>query len=80
MVADADAETPQPWACIVKIRSEVDAAGQKLKQVKEELFGPTISDKQDVEMRVRLAQKAVLNPSTYLPALFSCMHGVDGYI
>ena len=41
-----------------------DASGQPLGQIRSEPFGPPMSDKAEVEERIRRAQRAVLNPST----------------
>jgi hypothetical protein len=51
-----------PWSCKVYIRWEYDSSGTKRDEVSEEAFGSIISDPADVEMRLRKAQAAVLNP------------------
>ncbi|KAL0571649.1 hypothetical protein V5O48_010307 [Marasmius crinis-equi] len=51
------------WSCSISIRTEYDAQGQALNEVKEETFGPTITEKCKVENALRKAQFAVLNPS-----------------
>jgi hypothetical protein len=53
-----------PWKCVVSIRFITDANGQPLGQARNELFGPTIYNKAEVEERIRRAQRAILNPST----------------
>ncbi|KAI9096930.1 P-loop containing nucleoside triphosphate hydrolase protein [Phlyctochytrium arcticum] len=53
-----------PWSCSVKLRFEYDAAGRPLKSVKEAPFGSKITDKDEVDILVRRAQKAILNPSS----------------
>lgn len=50
------------WSCQVSIRWEFDATGKRKDEVSEELFGPRITSKADVEMRLRQAQATVLNP------------------
>ncbi|EGO00516.1 hypothetical protein SERLA73DRAFT_71538 [Serpula lacrymans var. lacrymans S7.3] len=63
-------QSNQPWKCVVSLRFITNALGQPLGQVRNENFGDTITDKADVEDRVRRAQHAILNPdklaSTYL--------------
>jgi hypothetical protein len=52
-----------PWSCKVSIRWEYDASGDnRNEEVSEVEFGPPISDPDDVELRLRQAQAAVLNP------------------
>ena len=57
------ARSDSPWQCIVSLRSIVDGAGQPLGQARNERFGPIIYEKQEVEDRIRRAQKAILNPN-----------------
>lgn len=52
------------WKCVVSLRFITDPNGQTLDQVRNEIFGPTIFDKSEVEARIRRAQRAILNPST----------------
>lgn len=56
--------TSEPWKCVVALRFTTDSRGQTLGQAVNELFGPTIFDKSQVEERIRRAQRAILNPST----------------
>lgn len=42
----------------------MDEHGQPLKQVRNEQFGPPITDRNAVEERLRRAQRAILNPSS----------------
>lgn len=51
-----------PWSCQVSIRWEFDADGKHLDKVSEILFGPLITEKKEVELALRRAQAAVLNP------------------
>lgn len=51
------------WKCSVSLRFITDANGQPLDQVHNELFGPAIFNKAEVEERIRRAQRAILNPS-----------------
>ncbi|KIL62473.1 hypothetical protein M378DRAFT_179683 [Amanita muscaria Koide BX008] len=53
----------KPWQCVVSLRFTTDAKGQPLGQAQNEIFGPTIFDKSEVEERIRRAQRAILNPS-----------------
>ncbi|KAJ3034290.1 hypothetical protein HK097_004558 [Rhizophlyctis rosea] len=53
----------QPWSCTLKLRYEYDSHSRPLKSMKEVPFGPPITSKSDVEISVRRAQKALLNPS-----------------
>ncbi|KAF7317583.1 hypothetical protein MKEN_00845300 [Mycena kentingensis (nom. inval.)] len=52
-----------PWKCIVELRYITDKDGQRLGQARTERFGDPVSDKDDVEERIRRAQRAILNPS-----------------
>lgn len=51
------------WSCQVSIRWEFDSHDKRLEEVSEVPFGATITDKGDVELAIRRAQAAVLNPS-----------------
>ncbi|GJF00698.1 P-loop containing nucleoside triphosphate hydrolase protein [Phanerochaete sordida] len=53
-----------PWQCIVSLRFTTDERGQALGQARNEQFGDVITDKSQVEERIRRAQRAILNPST----------------
>lgn len=55
--------TSGPWSCQVSIRWEFDAHGKRLEKVHEEPFGDVITRKSDVELALRRAQAAVLNPA-----------------
>ena len=52
-----------PWSCQVSIRWEFDEYGNRLEKVHEELFGDVISQPEEVEVMLRRAQAAVLNPA-----------------
>lgn len=52
-----------PWSCQVSIRWEFDECGNRLEKVHEELFGDVISQPEEVEVVLRRAQAAVLNPA-----------------
>ncbi|KAJ3113830.1 hypothetical protein HDU96_002872 [Phlyctochytrium bullatum] len=52
------------WNCSVKLRYEYDASGTALKGPREVIFIEDIKNPDDVELAVRRAQKAVLNPSS----------------
>lgn len=51
------------WKCIVSLRFITDEKGQPLGQARNEKFGSIITDKVEVEDRIRRAQRAILNPS-----------------
>lgn len=51
------------WQCAVTLRFIMDANGQPLRQIRNETFGDVIVDKEEVEGRIRRAQRAILNPS-----------------
>ena len=53
-----------PWTCRVSIRWEFHANGSQQDRVQELAFGEVITDPKDVELALRRAQAAVLNPST----------------
>src|SRR6266571_563593 len=52
----------QSWSCTLEIRKEYDANGNRLSSIEREPFGNVIVNKSDVELWVRRAQAAVLNP------------------
>jgi len=47
----------------VSLRFIQDVNGQTLGQARNETFGDVITDKAEVEERIRRAQRAILNPS-----------------
>lgn len=51
-----------PWTCQISIRNEFDNVGNRLGEVSEIPFGGPITDKSHVELALRKAQFAVLNP------------------
>ncbi|TDL25543.1 hypothetical protein BD410DRAFT_717419 [Rickenella mellea] len=55
--------SPQPWRAQVLLRFERDEAGNRLPEVKEEKFGPPIVAKSELELQLKRAQLAILNPS-----------------
>jgi hypothetical protein len=59
MTASPDAA----WSCRVSIRWEFDDNGKQRDHVREISFGEEISNPKDVELALRRAQAAVLNPS-----------------
>ncbi|KAJ3017362.1 hypothetical protein HKX48_003571 [Thoreauomyces humboldtii] len=61
---DSTGNQAESWVCTVKLRYEYDSAGRPLKAVKETAFGKETTKKQDVDLLVRRAQKALLNPSS----------------
>ena len=50
------------WSCRIKLRFDYDSSGRSSLQQKEISFGPTITDRNDVEIWLRRAQAAILNP------------------
>jgi hypothetical protein len=53
------------WSCTIKLRAEWgDASKRKAGEELERQFGPVLTNKRDVEMAIRRAQKAALNPSS----------------
>ena len=52
------------WSCQVSIRWEYEHNGNRCAVVREDPFGPLITDKADVELMLRRAQAAVLHPRT----------------
>lgn len=53
----------QPWTCKVVLNITFDKDGKLLASANNITFGPTITDKSEVEERIRRAQRAILNPS-----------------
>jgi hypothetical protein len=54
--------SPGNWSCQIAIRREYDSDGNVLDKVSEIPFGTIITDKREVELALRRAQVAVLNP------------------
>lgn len=54
------------WQAIVSIRRIVDSEGKGLDQPTLTQFGSPIEDRAAVEIRIRQAQEALLNPDTEL--------------
>ena len=52
------------WKCVVSLRFITDHKGQPLAQVHDQLFGAPIYDPNEVEERIRRAQRAILSGST----------------
>ncbi|KAG6811611.1 hypothetical protein H0H92_006626 [Tricholoma furcatifolium] len=50
------------WACQISIRREYDIHGNPLQKGSERRFGRVIHNKEDIELALRRAQCAVLNP------------------
>ena len=51
------------WSCQIKIRWEFSDASRRRAEVEEVNFGPRLLDKSKVEITLRRAQAAVLNPN-----------------
>ncbi|KDQ60446.1 hypothetical protein JAAARDRAFT_191825 [Jaapia argillacea MUCL 33604] len=60
----------EPWCCQISIRWEFDDQGKRKDKVQEVTFGGPIHDKSAVELALRRAQAAVLNPHIALPKFF----------
>ncbi|KIJ12488.1 hypothetical protein PAXINDRAFT_171173 [Paxillus involutus ATCC 200175] len=52
------------WSCTIKLRFDYDSSGRPLSRSKEVGFGAPITDKNDVDIWLRRAQAAILNPHT----------------
>ena len=59
----------------MSLRETVDSQGQPLGVAKNTPFGPVITDKKDVEERIRRAQRAILNPSVRHEVFLSRLDG-----
>lgn len=51
------------WSCRISLRLEFSTQGQPLQDVSEQRFGDIITDKNEVEVALRRAQLAILNPT-----------------
>lgn len=63
------------WSCQLSIRWEFDQNDKPMDKVSETPFGPLITNKSEVELALRRAQAAVLNPS--VPAASFLTYGID---
>ncbi|KIK91551.1 hypothetical protein PAXRUDRAFT_830752 [Paxillus rubicundulus Ve08.2h10] len=52
------------WSCSIKLRFDYDSSGRDLARSKEVAFGAPITDRNDVDIWLRRAQAAILNPHT----------------
>ncbi|KAH0834801.1 P-loop containing nucleoside triphosphate hydrolase protein [Lanmaoa asiatica] len=50
------------WSCTIKLRFDYDSSGHSASQSKEVAFGSTITNKNEVDVWLRRAQAAILNP------------------
>ena len=50
------------WSCKIKLRFDYDSSGDSAVQPREIAFGPNITDKKEVDIWLRRAQTAILNP------------------
>lgn len=50
------------WSCQISIQWEYERDGTRSQQIREVPFGPCMTEKTDVELTLRRAQAAVLNP------------------
>ncbi|EJC99591.1 uncharacterized protein FOMMEDRAFT_92854 [Fomitiporia mediterranea MF3/22] len=55
--------SPEPFKCQIFLRIEKDQFGLPVREVKETKFGPLLHDKRELEVMLRRAQLAILNPS-----------------
>ncbi|KAF9053960.1 hypothetical protein BDZ89DRAFT_1056513 [Hymenopellis radicata] len=60
--------SPGPWQCRISIRREYDKH-KRLDDIREIPFGDLITNKAEVELALRRAQLAVLNPSIPIPKI-----------
>ena len=51
------------WSCTIKLRFDYDSSGNTATQQRETAFGSTITDKSEVDIWLRRAQAAILNPN-----------------
>ncbi|RUS27684.1 P-loop containing nucleoside triphosphate hydrolase protein [Jimgerdemannia flammicorona] len=70
----------EPWRCQVSVRWEFDSDGQRLDKMEERPFGNPITNPNEVEITVRRAQKAVLNPKQDQQIYESYLFGTKSYI
>ncbi|KAF7979740.1 hypothetical protein HWV62_41114 [Athelia sp. TMB] len=68
--------SPGLWTCRLSIRWEFDDEGKPLGKVEESSFGTPITNKDDVELALRRAQAAVLNPE-FPPSFFVSISEAD---
>ncbi|KAH7883417.1 P-loop containing nucleoside triphosphate hydrolase protein, partial [Phlebopus sp. FC_14] len=52
------------WSCKISLRTDYDTRGHPLPNSTRVTFGPTITDRNSVELWLRRAQAAILNPNT----------------
>ncbi|KAH7908747.1 P-loop containing nucleoside triphosphate hydrolase protein [Hygrophoropsis aurantiaca] len=50
------------WSCKITLHSDYDVQNQRLDRSTDVSFGPTLTNKEDVEVWLRRAQAAILNP------------------
>ena len=55
-------QTSGEWQCQISIRREYQKNGSRYDKVRETPFGGLITSKSDVELQLRRAQAAILNP------------------
>ncbi|KAJ3119581.1 hypothetical protein HK098_005317 [Nowakowskiella sp. JEL0407] len=66
-LSDSASQRPnqsKEWSCSIKLRFEFDVQGRALGKHKEVVFKSDITEKSELELWVRRAQKAVLNPNS----------------
>jgi hypothetical protein len=62
--------TSAPWQCRISIRWEYTTKGERLREVRETPFGQVLTRTGDIELALRQATAAVLNPHID-PGMFS---------
>lgn len=70
------ANSDEPWQCQILLRRETHEDGHRAPS-KEECFGPLLYDKSELEVMIRRAQLAILNPG--IPAKTFETLDVDSY-
>ncbi|KIK78305.1 hypothetical protein PAXRUDRAFT_334451 [Paxillus rubicundulus Ve08.2h10] len=60
----AMSSSAKTWSCTIKLRFDYDSSGRALVRSKEVAFGAPITNKDDVDIWLRRAQAAILNPHT----------------
>lgn len=56
-------QSTHPWQCQLSLRFEFDNGGRRKDDVREVIFGKPVMDRDNVELAIRRAQAAILNPS-----------------
>ena|SRR5882724_6840836 len=70
----------EQWQCAVSLSFVTDEWDRPLDQIRNTTFGPTISNPDEVEERLRRAQRAALNPSVDPEHFLRNGHDQDLYV